>query len=285
MMIKFRKILAHISEPFCPAVFPIFASAMHKRFSEDIKALLDAKAAQYNCPAFIETDPVSVPRRFSRKEDIEIAGLLVATLAWGQRPTIIASGLRVMEWMDWQPAEFILQFSEKDLKPFAGFVHRTFCFTDLEFFLYSLKNIYQEHGGLEACFTIPYRQNGNIKEAITGFRNTFFSIPFPTRTLKHVSNPESGAAAKRLNMYLRWMVRQDDAGVDFGLWKGIDQADLFCPLDLHSGRVARKLGLLSRKQNDWKAVEELTANLRRLNPADPVFYDYALFGMGVFEKF
>lgn len=262
-----------------------FASAMHKRNSEGIKALLEAKASRYNQPAFIGSDPISVPHRFTRKEDIEIAGFLVATLAWGQRPTIIANGLRLMERMEWQPADFILNFSEKDLKPFSSFVHRTFNFIDLEFFLYSLKNIYQEHGGLEACFTAPYKQLGDVREAIMGFRNTFFSIPFPPRTLKHVSNPESGASAKRLNMYLRWMVRKDDAGVDFGLWKDINPSDLYCPLDLHSGRVARKLGLLSRKQDDWKAVVELTENLRKLKPEDPVSFDFALFGLGVFEKY
>ena len=258
---------------------------MHRRFSEDIKALLDAKTAQYNQPAFIATDPISVPHRFTRKEDIEIAGFLAATLAWGQRPTIIANSLRLMEWMEWHPVEFILNFSDKDLRPFNGFVHRTFNYADLEFFLYSLKNIYQEYGGLEACFSRPYKQDGDMKNAITGFRKTFFSIPHPLRTQKHVSNPESGALAKRLNMYLRWMVRKDDAGVDFGLWKNIDPASLYCPLDLHSGRVARKLGLLSRKQSDWKAVEELTGALRLLDPSDPVRYDFALFGMGVFEKF
>lgn len=258
---------------------------MDKELAEDIKALLKVKADQYNQPTFIATDPISVPHCFSRKEDIEIAGFLVATLAWGQRPTIIANGLRLMEWMEWHPAEFILKFSDKDLKPFRGFVHRTFNYTDLEFFLYALKNVYQEHGGLEACFTRPYKQEGDMRDAITGFRKTFFSIPHPLRTQKHVSNPETGASAKRLNMFLRWMVRQDEAGVDFGLWKEIKPADLYCPLDLHSGRVARKLGLLIRRQNDWKAVEELTTSLRQLDPSDPVRYDFALFGLGVFEKF
>jgi uncharacterized protein (TIGR02757 family) len=266
--------------------FSIFAFIMEQSayLNHILKPLLDEKAALYNQPFFIETDPISVPHRFSRKEDIEIAGFLVATIAWGQRKSIIISGLRLMEFMEWQPADFILNFSEKDLKPFSGFVHRTFNYADLEFFLYSLKNIYQEHGGLEQCFTKHFINTGSIKDAIIGFRKVFFGIPHPLRTLKHVSDPGTGSAAKRLNMYLRWMIRRDEAGVDFGLWKGISPAQLYCPLDLHSGRVARMLGLLKRKQNDWKAVEELTANLRKFKPEDPVLYDFALFGIGVFEK-
>ncbi len=246
--------------------------------------LLNEKAAYYNRPFFIETDPISIPHRFSCKEDIEVAAFLVSTISWGQRKSIIKSGIRLMELMDWQPAAFIKDFSEKDMRSFAGFAYRTFNFSDLEFFLYSLKHIYQEFGGLEQCFTKPYLQAGNVKNAIIGFRKVFFDLPHLPRTQKHASNPEFGSAAKRLNMFLRWMVRKDDAGVDFGLWKGISPADLYCPLDLHSGRVARMLGLLTRKQNDWKAVEELTANLRQLNPKDPVIFDFALFGMGVFEK-
>lgn len=257
---------------------------MKKPAELNLKQLLDEKAAYYNRPFFIETDPISVPHSFSRKDDIEIAGFLVATIAWGQRKSIIQNGFRLVELMDWQPAGFVRNFSENDLKPFATFVHRTFNFNDLEFFLFSLKNICQKHGGLEQCFTKPYLESGNIKDAITSFRKVFFEISHQKRTLKHVSNPENGSSAKRINMFLRWMVRSDDAGVDFGLWKGISPANLYCPLDLHSGRVARMLGLLTRKQNDWKAVEELTANLKRFNPYDPVVFDFALFGMGVFEK-
>jgi len=249
----------------------------------DLKQLLDEKAAFYNRPFFIETDPIAVPHRFSRKEDIEIAAFLVATIAWGQRKSIIQNGMRLMELMDWQPADFVRNFSESDLRPFARFVHRTFNYADLEFFLFSLKNIYQEHSSLEQCFTKPYLQNMDVKDAITGFRRVFFDIPHLPRTQKHVSNPDTGASAKRLNLFLRWMVRKDDTGVDFGLWDAIAPAHLYCPLDLHSGRVARRLGLLQRKQNDWKAVEELTDNLRKLNQEDPVLYDFALFGMGVFE--
>ncbi|HSV75950.1 MAG TPA: TIGR02757 family protein [Bacteroidales bacterium] len=249
-----------------------------------LKELLDQKAAFYNRPFFIDTDPVSVPHRFSRKEDIEIAAFLVASIAWGNRKAIIGNGLKLMERMDWKPFDFVRSFSENDLKPFSSFVHRTFNFSDLSFFLFSLKNIYENHGGLEHCFTINFLRNGSVKEALTGFRKVFFEIPHLPRTLKHVSNPDAGASAKRLNMFLRWMVRQDAAGVDFGLWKTITPHRLMCPLDVHSGRVARHLGLLQRKQDDWKAVEELTRNLGKLNPADPVLYDFALFGMGVFER-
>jgi len=186
--------------------------------------------------------------------------------------------------MDNRPGDFILQFTEADIRPFSKFVHRTFNFVDLEFFLFSLKNIYQQHSGLESIFTKFYIPNQSIKDAICGFRDVFFSIPHPARSLKHVSNPVRGAAAKRINMFLRWMVRHDNAGVDFGLWKQISTAHLMCPLDVHSGRVARSLGLLQRKQDDWSAVEHLTANLRLLNPTDPILFDYALFGIGVFEN-
>jgi len=250
------------------------------RFSE-IKGMLDLLAAKHNQPNFIESDPISIPHLFSDKEDREISAFLVATIAWGQRITILKNGRRLVEMMDMSPASFVRDFSECDLKPFEGFVHRTFNYTDLEFFLYSLKNIYQRHGGMEVCFMNGYSQNQNVKDAIVCFRDVFFEIPHQRRARKHLSNPESGASAKRLNMFLRWMVRRDNAGVDFGLWKEISPANLYCPLDVHSGRVARRLGLLQREQNDWKAVEELTANLRQLNPEDPVIYDFALFGSGV----
>jgi len=188
-----------------------------------------------------------------------------------------------MKLMDDSPSDFVMQFAEKDLPRFKGFVHRTFCVTDLMFFLYSLKNIYQNHGGLEAVFYEGASRGEGLKDGICHFREVFFEIPYPVRTLKHVSNPLAGSAAKRLNMFLRWMIRKDECGVDFGIWDAFDPRDLYCPLDVHSGRVARRLGLLCRKQNDWKAVEELTANLRQLDPDDPVRYDFALFGMGVYD--
>ncbi len=246
------------------------------------KELLDRLVEKFNRPFFIKTDPISIPHLFSKKEDREIASFLVATIAWGQRVSILQNGRRLMELMDMEPASFIHGFSESDLRKFNGFVHRTFNFNDLEFFLYSLKNIYQRHGGMEACFMNGYKPSSNVKNAIVGFRDVFFEVPHQHRTRKHVSNPDTGASAKRINMFLRWMVRHDNAGVDFGLWRGISASHLYCPLDVHSGRTARHLGLLHRPQNDWKAVEELTNSLRVLNPADPVVYDFALFGSGIF---
>jgi len=247
-----------------------------------IKNFLEEKVALYNRPDFIIDDPICIPHRFSGKADREIAGFLAATLAWGRRKNIVNSGLRLMELMDFSPADFVSRFSEKDLQRFDGFVHRTFCVTDLAFFLYSLKNIYQNHGGPEAVFYEGASRGSGLKDGICYFRKVFFEIPYPSRTLKHVSDPAAGSAAKRLNMFLRWMVRKDEGGVDFGIWDAFEPRDLYCPLDIHSGRVARRLGLLCRKQNDWKAVEELTANLRGLDTNDPVRFDYALFGMGVF---
>ena len=247
-----------------------------------IKDFLEEKVSQYNRPDFIPDDPIWIPHQFSEKTDREIAGFMSATLAWGRRKSIVINGLRLMELMDFSPADFVSRFSEKDLQRFDGFVHRTFCVTDLTFFLYSLKNIYQNHGGLEAVFDEGASLGSGLKDAICYFRKVFFEIPYPVRTLKHVSNPAAGSAAKRLNMFLRWMVRKDEGGVDFGIWDAFQPGELYCPLDIHSGRVARRLGLLCRKQNDWKAVEELTANLRELDMDDPVRYDFALFGMGVF---
>lgn len=250
----------------------------------NIKQLLDQKYLQYNQPDFIASDPVSIPHRYQQKEDIEISGFLAATIAWGQRKTIVDNASRLMHLMGSSPFDFILHFKETDLRNFEGFVHRTFNYTDLCTFLYALKNIYQEHGGMEAVFAKGF-DRGGMDHAIAHFRDVFFSIPHQARSRKHVSNPLAGASAKRINMFLRWLVRDDNAGVDFGIWKSIKAHQLICPLDVHSGRVARKLGLLIRKQDDWKAAEELTACLRGFDAKDPVKYDFALFGLGVFEKF
>ena len=249
--------------------------------TEDLKALLEEKHNQYNRPAFIADDPIAVPHLFSKAEDIEIAGFLTATIAWGQRPTILANARQLMDRMDRQPHDFILNFTESDLEPFASFVHRTFNGQDCTYFLHALQNIYRNHGGLQAAFTTG---KGGIYGCITAFRQLFFELPHPARVQKHVSNPHKGASAKRLNMFLRWMCRKDKRGVDFGLWD-IPMSELHLPLDVHTGNVARKLGLLARKQNDWKAVEEVTANLKKLDAEDPIKYDFALFGLGVFEKF
>jgi uncharacterized protein (TIGR02757 family) len=252
----------------------------------ELKLFLDEKYDLYNRNTFIESDPISIPRRFSKKQDIEIAGFLSATIAWGQRPTIIRNANRLMNWMDESPHAFILHHTAKDLKPFKTFVHRTFNGIDCLSFIRSLKHIYSIHDSLEGAFVPKGNwQNKEIGEAISSFRNLFFSVAHPVRSRKHLSDPLQGSASKRINMYLRWMVRSDKRDVDFGLWKKIPASALMCPLDVHSGNVARKLGLLSRKQNDWKAVEELTAALRKLDPADPVKYDFALFGLGVFEGF
>ncbi|MBN8697015.1 MAG: TIGR02757 family protein [Bacteroidetes bacterium] len=256
-----------------------------KLAAAELKEFLDEKYEQYNRLDFIESDPISIPHRFSKKEDIEIAGFLAATIAWGQRVTIINNANKLMKLMDDAPHDFILNAKAKDLKRFNNFVHRTFNGTDAMFFMSSLQNIYKKHGGLEQVFVSKSKDEA-CKEAIMNFRKVFFSIPHPERTGKHVSNPAENSSAKRLCMYLRWMVRDDKRGVDFGIWKNSVQAkDLMCPLDVHTGNVGRKLGLLKRSQNDWKAVTELSDNLRKLDKKDPIKYDFALFGLGVFEGF
>ncbi len=246
--------------------------------------LLEEKAVFYNNPDFIEKDPICIPHLFTRKEDIEIAGFLAATLAWGQRVTIINKSRELMDRMDSAPYKFVLNASEKEIGSLASFVHRTFQGNDCMYFIHALQLIYRQYNGLEATFNTGYQVNHSIKESITHFRDLFFSFDHLHRTRKHVPDPRSGSATKRINMFLRWMVRNDGKGVDFGIWKSFKTSDLLCPLDLHSGNVARKFGLLERKPNDWQSVEELTANLRLFDPADPVKYDFALFGTGINEK-
>lgn len=256
----------------------------------DLKEFLDEKYDLYNRPNFIESDPISIPHRFILKEDREIAGFLAATISWGQRITIINNSNKLMKFMGESPYDFVMNAKKKDLEKIRTFVHRTFNGEDALFFILSLQNIYKKHGGLEHVFEIKGAKKGEeCYIAIMNFRRLFFSIDHPQRVAKHVSDPSRNSAAKRLCMYLRWMVRNDDRGVDFGLWSkgktGLLPAHLMCPLDVHTGNVGRKLGLLSRKQDDWKAVVELTESLRRLDPVDPIKYDIALFGLGVFEKF
>jgi len=248
----------------------------------ELKEFLDEKYEAFNKPNFIESDPISVPHQFSKKEDIEIAAFFTATFAWGQRPTIIRNGLRLMELMDNAPYAFILNHTEKDLKAFKGFAHRTFQSADAIYFIESLKNIYK-HGGFEKAFAA--KPPNDMYSGLINFRKAFLGLNTAGRTAKHIADVEKNSSAKRLNMFLRWMVRNDKRGVDFGIWKTISPALLYCPLDLHSGRVARKLGLLKREQDDWKAVAELTKELRKLDPKDPVKYDFALYGLGVFEGF
>ncbi|MBP7679252.1 MAG: TIGR02757 family protein [Bacteroidales bacterium] len=249
----------------------------------NIKELLDYKVDLYNRREFIESDPISIPHLFSLKEDIEISGFLTATLSWGYRRTIISKSTELMKAMDFSPYDFVRNATPQDLDSLHSFRHRTFNGEDAVFFIRSIQNIYLSHGGLEGSF--GNKQTNDIKERIANFRRLFFSIPCPIHCTKHISDPVAGSPAKRLNMFLRWMVRNDDRGVDFGIWKSISSSDLMCPLDLHSGNTARKLYLIRRRQNDWKALEELMANLRKFDPSDPVKYDYALFGLGVFEKF
>ena len=251
---------------------------------KELKSFLDLKVEMYNRNSFIASDPIQVPHQFSKKEDIEIAGFLSATIAWGNRIMIIRNAKKMMEIMDNSPFDFIMNHSSKDLESITGFVHRTFNSNDLQYFIKSLQNIYQNHGGLESILK-PSKGDINYQNSITEFKTIFFELQHEVRTEKHISNPLKNSAAKRIHMYLRWMVRKDTKGVDFGLWKTHSPAFLSCPLDVHSGNVARKLGILSRKQNDWKAVHELDTKLRSFDVKDPVKYDFALFGLGVFEKF
>ena len=251
----------------------------------EIKRYLEEKYIQYNSEQFIESDPIQIPKQFEDPADIEISGFLAATIAWGQRRTIISNMNRLLDQMGNTPYDFILTAGEEDLEQFRNFKHRTFNGEDCIFFLKSLNNIYSKHDGLKKIFQDNYQKTGSITEALKQFRKIFFEIPYPARTQKHVADISKKSSAKRLNMFLRWMVRRDKQGIDFGLWNKIPMSDLYIPLDVHSGNVARKIGLLKRKQNDWQAVEELTENLKKFDPEDPVKYDFALFGLGVFEKF
>ncbi len=253
---------------------------MHER--EQIKELLELKYKQYASKEFIENDPVCIPHRFSLKEDIEIAGFISATLAWGNRKAIINSASKWLNLMDNSPYDFVMNCSKNDLKKFEKFVHRTFNGHDCMFFMNSLKRIYISKGGLENCFTVRKNNSGNrCYEAIVTFRKEFLRSNHLKRSEKHISNPEAGSSAKRLCMFLRWMVRKDKNGVDFGIWNCLNPSDLCLPLDVHTGKVARAIGLLKRKQNDWKSVEELTDVLKTFDTNDPVKYDFALFGMGL----
>ncbi len=252
--------------------------------ADELKEFLDAKVVQYNHPKFLESDPIQIPHLFTKKEDIEISAFLTATIAWGNRKSIINNATRLMELLEHSPYDFVINHREGDLERFHGFVHRTFNGEDLMFFIRGLRHVYQHHHGLENLFT-AHAEKESVQPAISRFKQRFFEIPHPKRTTKHISDPLKGSAAKRLNMFLRWMVRDNTTGVDFGLWKNIAPSQLSCPLDVHSGNVARKLKLLTRKQNDAKALIELDTSLRALDPLDPVKYDFALFGLGVFEKF
>jgi len=250
----------------------------------ELKDFLDSKVELYNNPKFIESDPIQIPHRFSKKEDIEIIGFLTATIAWGNRKSIITNANKMVLLLDNAPYDFIINHQENDLEKLVPFVHRTFNGYDFIQFLNSLKHIYLNHGGLESVFK-KHADTYSLQNTIHQFKKHFFEIEHLERSKKHVSDPLKNSAAKRINMMLRWFVRNDNAGVDFGIWKSLSPTQLSCPLDVHSGNVARKLGLIKRKQNDAKALKELDINLRNLDPLDPVKYDFALFGLGVFEGF
>ncbi len=255
----------------------------------NLKEFLDEKVAQYNQANFIENDPIQIPHAYTKKQDIEIAGLFAAVLAWGQRVTIIKKCKELIKTMDNAPYDFIKNHTLGDLKPFLTFKHRTFNATDTLYFIHFLQQFYQTNESLEVAF-LPAIDDKNvaskeIETALKHFHQLFFSLEdSPQRTKKHISTPARKSACKRLNMYLRWMVRRDDRGVDFGLWTQLSPANLICPLDLHVERVGRKLNLFSRKQVDWLTALELTENLRKFDASDPVKYDFALFGLGI-EKF
>ena len=251
--------------------------------TEDISKLLNQKVKQYNTIEFIESDPISIPHMFTKKEDIEISGFLTSVISWGRRPAILKNAHKLMELMDNAPYDFLMNSKDVDLKRFEDFIYRTFNSDDCIFLITALRNIYKKSDSLEAIANNSFINNGNIFSVIVSLRDAILQTPHLKRSEKHLGNPLTGSAAKRINMYLRWMVRKDNSGVDFGIWKDIPQSALMCPLDVHSGNVARKLGLLNRKQNDWKSVEQLTSKLRTFDKNDPIKYDYALFGIGVFE--
>jgi len=249
----------------------------------ELKTFLEEKSNYYNNRSFIESDPIQIPHSFNKKEDIEISAFLTSIISWGLRKTIIKNAFKMMRIMDNAPHDFILNATKNEISK-VKFVHRTFNEIDFRYFLNSLSKIYKYNGGLENVFTPPNNEK-NIHSTIHNFKKIFFKYSHHARTTKHIADPFKGSACKRINMFLRWMVRNDKNGVDFGLWKDIDKSILSCPLDVHSGNVARKLGLLNRTQNDHKSVLELDKSLKELNPLDPVKYDFALFGLGVFEKF
>lgn len=248
---------------------------------EQLKELLEINYYKYNTLDFINTDPIQIPHSFEKKEDIEISAFLTSIIAWGRRDMIISNAKKMMKLFENEPHNFITNASENDFVSFEKFVHRTFNSTDLIFFVKSLQNIYKNHNGLEVVFEENYKKTQNIFETIAKFRKVFLEIDFPLRTVKHIANVEKKAAAKRINLFLMWLVRKDNVGVHFGLWSKIPMSALMLPLDIHTANMSRALGLLTRKQNDRQAVEELTANLRKFDPNDPVKYDFSLFGIDI----
>lgn len=250
----------------------------------DLKDFLDEKSYQYESLEFIKDDPILIPHSFTKKEDIEISGFITSIISWGNRKSIINSAKKIIEFMDNSPFDFILNHTNKDSYKERDSIHRTFNSTDLNYFIISLNRIYKDYNGLEEI--LSNNSNGNdLQKRISTFKEIFFSLDHPIRTRKHLPSPIDGSSAKRFNMFLRWMVRSNEKGVDFGLWNKIDKSELSLPLDVHTGRIARLLGLLKRNINDSKAVEEINLKLREMDPKDPVKYDFALFGLGVYENF
>lgn len=254
--------------------------------TSDLRSFLNEQVERFNRPDFIADDPIQIPHRFETLQDREIMGFWVAILAWGQRKTIINNALRLIDLMEGQPYQFILEHQEEDRARFADFKHRTFQYTDTLYFLEFLQWYYRQHESLEDAFARHLTpEDEHVGPALRGFHDLFFSLPdAPQRTRKHIATPARNSSCKRLNMFLRWMVRKDDKGVDFGDWKRMQPAQLLMPLDVHVERVARRLNLIQRKQRDWKTVLELTEKLRQFDPSDPVKYDFALFGVGVLER-
>ena len=254
---------------------------------EALKIFLEKKVDEYNQPSFIPSDPIMIPHRFSKKEDIEIAGFFAAVFAWGNRTTIINKATELMHFMDDDPFQFITNHSNEDLKKLLSFKHRTFNTTDLLYFIHFLKHHYQKSNSLETAFSKWMKPNDvTTEKGLTGFHQYFFSLPdAPQRTKKHIATPQRGSHCKRLNMYLRWMVRKDKKGVDFGIWKSIKPSQLVIPIDVHVARVSKRLHLLNDKVLNWKSAVTLTERLKELDPNDPVKYDFALFNLGVADKF
>ena len=252
---------------------------------QEINDFLEAKHDQYNRPSFIETDPIQIPHNFSKTEDIEIMAFLTASIAWGKRKMIIRNANNMAEVMWNNPHEFVMNYSEKDRVRADRVGHRTFKPADFDFFMRALKYIYNKHGGLQSVFTEGFKKEHSVFTAIQYFRDIFMNADHEQRSEKHIANPIKKSAAKRINMFLMWMVRKDKRGVHFGLWDNIPMSELIIPMDVHCGNTARALGLITRKQNDLKAAEQLTAELKMFDPNDPVKYDFALFGSGVFEDF
>lgn len=248
---------------------------------DEMRDLLERLHDRYNNESFIEADPISVPHSFTNTVDREIAGFLAATIAWGNRRAIVQSAHRMMRYMDHAPEDFVRNATEGDMEYLRSYVHRTFNGMDFQDFVRGLRHIITEWGSVGNYFESRYEEHGDLLPVFSDFRRDFFNVEHDKHSEKHLSSIDKGAACKRLCMYLRWFVRHDDRGVDFGLWRRIPMSALYMPLDIHTGRMGRNLGLLERKQSDWKAVEELTASLRELSAEDPVRYDYSLFGLGI----